>query len=152
MRQSDHASLSALLHDVGVLVLAATHPAELQQARASTATRLSQIDIERELVGVTHGQVGAYLLGIWGFPQVVVEAVAYHENPASVSHREFGVLSAVYVADRLVHEIAPASSDPVRCGDSLDVAYLESLGVAGKLSEWRALVRDLGSASSEAVG
>lgn len=47
------------------------------------------LDAEKQILGVTHPQVGAFLLGLWGLPDTVVEAVALHhaddiENPTHV--------------------------------------------------------------------
>ena len=40
---------------------------------------------EREIFGVTHAEVGAYLLGLWGIPFPIVEAVAFHHRPNEVA-------------------------------------------------------------------
>jgi len=78
---------AALLQDIGVLLLAAKAPEELARPEA-----------ER---GFTHAEVGAYLLGVWGLPTTVVEAVAHHHDAPGVRHRAFEVMDAVYVAVRL---------------------------------------------------
>jgi HD-like signal output (HDOD) protein len=58
---------AGLLSDLGLLLLAAKAPELLRRD-------------EGEL-GFTHGAVGAYLLGLWGLPPAVVEAVAFHHEP-----------------------------------------------------------------------
>jgi HD-like signal output (HDOD) protein len=92
--------------------------------------------MEVDAFGTSHAETGAYLLGFWGLPFVVVEAVARHHDPETVSHSEFDVLSAVHVADLLAREVETGSSASLTAGR---LAYLEKLGVLDKLDGWRAL-------------
>ncbi len=102
---ADNAYISALLHDVGKLLLNA-HCAEecagiMQEVRASNR-RVA--DVEAERLGLTHAQVGAYLLGLWGLPSAVVHAVAFHHSETP----EPGGLSSAdvaYFANLLDHDI-----------------------------------------------
>jgi HD-like signal output (HDOD) protein len=90
---------------------------------------------EIEALGSSHAEIGAYLLGIWGLPFTVVEAVARHHDPETVPHTEFDVLSGVHVADLLARELETGNTEP---WSTERLAYLESLGVADKLDGWRA--------------
>jgi HD-like signal output (HDOD) protein len=97
----------------------------------------SSYDAELKTLGVTHAEVGGYLLGLWGLPYPVIEAVANHHAPWNVDTREAGMLAATYIANGLVHDLLSAGAS----GDqpsSLDPTYLESLGVTGKMADWRA--------------
>ncbi|HKN39585.1 MAG TPA: HDOD domain-containing protein [Acidimicrobiia bacterium] len=58
---------AGLLSDVGLVLLAAKAPELLRRDEAE--------------LGFTHGAAGAYLLGLWGLPPGVVEAVAFHHEP-----------------------------------------------------------------------
>jgi HD-like signal output (HDOD) protein len=74
-RRADPAARSdaftaGLLSDVGVLLLAAKAPELLGRDESD--------------LGFTHGGLGAYLLGLWGLPPRVVEAVAFHHDPVVV--------------------------------------------------------------------
>lgn len=62
---------AGLLSDVGLLLLAAKAPELLRRDEAD--------------LGFDHGGIGAYLLGLWGLPPKVVEAVAFHHDPAVVA-------------------------------------------------------------------
>lgn len=74
----------------------------------------------------------------WGLPFPIVEAVAYHHAPGAVSSGAFDILAAVHVADALALERTADTAGGGRT-DLLDMAFLEKIGVAGKLAEWRAL-------------
>lgn len=136
-RQGESAFMAGMLHDVGQLILATRLPEHF--ARALGRARGSSDDlhtIERELLGVTHAELGAYLLGLWGLPYPVVEAVAHHHSPTRVSQRSFDILSAVHVANLLAHEHGGGARA------ALDEQYLEGLGVGGQLAAWRQLAAD----------
>ncbi|WP_305804169.1 HDOD domain-containing protein [Stenotrophomonas sp. YIM B06876] len=78
-----------------------------------------------------HAEAGAYLLGLWGLPMPIIEAVAFHLQPQRSNIRSFWVTGAVHVATAL------ASGLPV------DEQYLARVGVAAKLDGWRNSANDL---------
>jgi HD-like signal output (HDOD) protein len=134
---AEDAFMAGMLHDVGVLVLMSRRPEHLGRllAAAREANRPLH-EVEREREGVTHAEVGAYLLGLWGLPYRIVEAVAHHHEPARVEREDFDVLGAVHVANGLAHEQAGGWTGGA---SALDLAYLARAGVAERLAEWRAL-------------
>lgn len=75
----DDAFLAGMLHDVGKLVLAQSMPEQFGEVLA-TARDNSAIHAEREVLQTTHADIGAYLLGLWGLTDAVVESVAFHER------------------------------------------------------------------------
>ncbi len=101
----DAAVVASLLHDIGKLVLAYKMPNRFARLLASAKSEQRPLyRIEEELWGITHAEVGAYLLGLWGLPIQVTEAIAYHHTPSAVPHRGFDAISAVYIANLLAHE------------------------------------------------
>lgn len=102
-----------------------------------------------EAMGVTHAQVGAYLLSLWGLPPTVVEAVAEHHTPERGAAHSFSAITAVHVADILAHQFHPTDLPSPKMPQD----YLESLGVANRLSRWREMAHQapeelLGNGSS----
>jgi HD-like signal output (HDOD) protein len=92
--------------------------------------------VEEEILGISHAEIGAYLLGLWGISYPIVEAVAHHHHPGRVLEQPaFGVLGATHVADVLARE--QIGGDPGL--SELDEPYLQALGVAENLPEWRAI-------------
>ena len=137
----DEAFIAGLLHDTGKLILAENLPR--QYAEVLESTRGKQIPLwqaERDAFGSSHAEVGAYLLGLWGLSNPVIEAVAYHHNPAANIHNKFTPLTAVYAADSLEHQENSREIDgPV---PTFDMDYLESLHLADHLPAWRAAAQD----------
>ncbi len=84
--EADRAFLAGLLHDIGKLILAA-HFSEQYNAVLETVRRDNRSihAVEREILGVTHAEAGAYLMGLWGVKPEIVKAIALHHSPASVS-------------------------------------------------------------------
>lgn len=143
-KPAEDAFTASILHDVGKLIFASRLPEHF--ARVLTATRTlgrSMHVIETDLVGVTHAEVGAYLLGLWGLPYAVVEAVASHHAPSRVPHREFDVVDAVYVANLLTEEQAQPLDD-----GELDMDHLAALGVADRLPSWRNLAAKIAESAA----
>jgi len=148
-RESEDAFTGGILHDIGKLILATRRSGNESGTalRSATSIASSEPRSETEVNGVTHAEVGAYLLGIWGLPYSVVEAVAYHHNPLAVRHKTFDVVDAVYIANILAQE--SPEQDPA-LPDRLDRSHLAHLGVEGMVAEWRRLVQTLRSAEASA--
>lgn len=144
---ADDAFMAGMLHDIGELLLAVHKPELWQQLQAEARlTGVSPAAVEMRRGGASHATVGAYLLGLWGLPLHIVEAVAHHHTPSSVVDGTMDVLAAVHVADGLLHEMAASPLADVSVpdgGSHVDESYLAAIGRAGRLPEWRALAREL---------
>jgi HD-like signal output (HDOD) protein len=110
-RKADEAFVAGMLRDMGHLLLAP----RLAQAAATN-------------VGPEeHAALSAYLLGLWGIPHSVLEAVTFHEHPERVEHDTLEVLDIVNLADSVIGRLAPSPFQPPA---SCDRARLERLGVS----------------------
>jgi putative nucleotidyltransferase with HDIG domain len=96
----EHA-LAGLLHDCGKVVIAQVFPAEYDKIRQLTASRAClQLEAEQEVLGVTHAEVGHWLLKKWALPDTLVYPIAYHH--AFHARRDHADRTAiVHVADIL---------------------------------------------------
>lgn len=139
----DDAYTAGLLHEVGLLILASQMPDELSRASAHAEEhQLTLQQAEQDIFGVTHGELGGYLLDLWGLPESVVDAIAYHYAPSQqpdASYEEaaesgFTPVTAVHVANYFCEERGDAMLD---YGDPrLDVDHLEELELLHKTSMW----------------
>lgn len=131
----DAAIVAALLHDIGKLVIACKLPDRFARLLArARAEQQPLYRIEEQFWGITHAEIGAYLLGLWGLPIRVTEAIAYHHAPAAVPHTGFDALSALYVANLLAHE-----QEGTRCPQEWDLRFLEDRGVLDRLPAWKTM-------------
>lgn len=118
------ARTAALLAEVGLLVPGVDALCAAQAGRSEAPP--------------TPTLVGAYLLGLWGLPNCVVEAVAHHRQPSQVPQSHFGVLGIVHVATFLAR------------GEALDGDYLASMGVTERVAGWKRRADDMGDADDDA--
>jgi HD-like signal output (HDOD) protein/ActR/RegA family two-component response regulator len=125
----EDAFTAGMLHDMGKLMLADCLPWEFSEALALAANEQIPLhEAERRLFGATHAGLAAYLFGLWGLPAAIVEAVAFHHEPEKSQLQQFSALTAVHVANALC--------DDSRAG-ALNLSYLEKIGVAHRLDDWR---------------
>ena len=100
------AGVAGLLHDVGQLIMlvhdAAAYFGVLHRSEGKEE---KLVDMEREIFGVDHAQLGGYLLALWGLPDNIVDAVSGHQGSISImAHPLSTTVRAVYVAEWLLQE------------------------------------------------
>lgn len=136
-RTAEEAFLAGMMHDAGKMILACNEPERFEAAQTlAERDAVDRTTLERRMFGASHAAVGAYLLGLWGLPTAVVEAVAFHHNPSAWSDSGFSALTAVHVANALsMVDLTDdgALDDPL---DELDEVYLQRLRLAGRMPAW----------------
>jgi HD-like signal output (HDOD) protein len=104
------AYIAGLLCDVGRLVLASAAPERLYVTEAESAQRgVPAYVAEQATWGATHAEIGAYLLGLWGLPFQIVEAVANHHAPERAAADRLGLPQLVWLAACIVEQQEPAA-------------------------------------------
>jgi HD-like signal output (HDOD) protein/ActR/RegA family two-component response regulator len=99
----DDAWLAGLLHDIGYWILIQECPEELGRAiELARAEDLPLVECERRITGASHAEIGAYLLGLWGLPYSIIEAVALHHTPGSVTAHGYDLVGALAVSHALL--------------------------------------------------
>lgn len=134
--QIGEALVSGLLHDVGRLILAAVYPKaySLVNQRREPAIALGSREVQ--VFGATHAEVGGYLLGLWGLPDPVVDAVTFHHHPVTGNSTGFTALTAVHVAEALLEKKG-------REGEGMSFPYLDSLELTHRVPAWEDLLSSL---------
>ena len=92
----DEGGLIALVHDIGQVVLAALGKPFEAAAEELRRRGAYPLQIERQLCGTTHAEIGADLLESWHFPRDMVEAVRFHHAPSGSGR---ALASLLYVAE-----------------------------------------------------
>lgn len=101
--QAEKAFTAALLHDIGKIVLARFIPLGLAEIMdAVREDQLAMYDAEKKVLGLSHPALGAWVLGRWGLPAPVVEAVEFHHHPTR-AQTSFDLAAIVYLANILAH-------------------------------------------------
>jgi HD-like signal output (HDOD) protein len=142
---ADDALLAGLLHKIGYWVLLQECPKEL--ARAVEIARTQSIPLpvaERELIGASHAEVGAYLLGLWGLPHPVVEAVAFQHTPSQLAHSQFDVLTALVLAESLTLGDTPLVSGALERDQQIDDEFVRGVLLPFDWQEAQRRVTEIG--------
>ncbi|RCK78284.1 MAG: response regulator [Candidatus Ozemobacter sibiricus] len=140
----DVAMTAGLLHDIGKLLLPDL-PGYLDRLRPGLTTGALLADLEYQEFATSHAEIGAYLLGLWGFPDDIVEAVALHHRPLRLAPAGFSTVTAVTAANALLDAEAGKPA-------AVEAAYLDRIGLAGRLAVWQELAAALWQEARAAHG
>ena len=132
----DDSFMAGLLHDLGKPILSINFPERYGKIqKVAKEKNLSLSEAESELIGAAHSEVGAYLAGLWGLPDPIVEGLAFHHYPTKCQGQGFSPLLAVHVADVLEHQ--EDSSDGEQTKPQINSDYLSKLGMLDRLAVWQ---------------
>lgn len=145
----EHCFTSGVLHDCGKLILAASLPEKYNKAlKIMELEKISLCEAEKRIFGTSHAEIGAYLLGLWGMPDLMLETVAFHHNPGDCPTPSFQQLTCVHLANCFSNELRQKEKGFDNTVN-LDLNYLERLEVSDRLEEWRNICFE--SISEEAI-
>ncbi len=95
--------IAGLLHDLGQLIfLANAWESYYAMVRQSGGDEHQLLQMELEQFGVGHPELGAHILSLWGLPEEVVQAVAYHHDGSKPLADAPLPSKAVYIAEWLL--------------------------------------------------
>jgi HD-like signal output (HDOD) protein len=141
IRAQEDAYCAALLSAIGALVLLEHHPSDVARVKAEIVAGADPLDAESGVFGANQFHVGSYLLGLWGFNQPVVEAVAFLGRPSTAPLGVLDTAGIVHAARVLAGPspiYAPMEKDGNIGGLLLDKGYFETVGKIGRLASWAA--------------
>jgi putative nucleotidyltransferase with HDIG domain len=136
------ATIAGLLHDLGKLLLANSLPMEYQEVlKLAAADAIPTWQAEQRVLGASHAEIGAYLLALWGLPQRVVEAVAWHHRPSDSRVLTGKTIAMVHAANIIAHQERVLSGHagvivPALDWSAVDWPYLETLDLADRFNQW----------------
>lgn len=94
------AFIAGLVHDLGKLIIAVALPgAHAAIMHQHIHTGASHRAAEQRVLGASHAEIGAYLLGLWGLPLPIIDAIAHHDDDTVAATP---VLAALREAHRAV--------------------------------------------------
>jgi putative nucleotidyltransferase with HDIG domain len=120
--QRDRLMVTALLHDIGKLVLLHAYPGYPTQVHGNARTPEERIHRERRELGVDHALVGGVLARRWGLPKSIAATIERHHHEEATDEAAF-----VRLADMLAHY---AQGTPISPAELLKVAKVVGLGSA----------------------
>ena len=133
----DTAFMAGMLHDIGKLLVATHLSDNFTQILDAMQTRgIPMIQAEKEILGTSHAAVGAYLLGLWGLPEPIIAATAFHHTPECKNGKRPNVQLIIHVASAFSYsDMGTLLGDAPL--DQMDYTFLEQSGCLDQLSAWR---------------
>lgn len=102
---ADEAFLAGMIHDMGILVSLQLWPEQLRhvcdRAKAAAGTTTTFCDLERDIIGTDHQQLGQALAETWKFPHSCQLVAGHHHNPAALGEQSRLLVALVYAADTI---------------------------------------------------
>lgn len=131
---------AGLMHDIGKLVFLVNMPEKFTRAlQLSHDENIPLYQAEMDIFQASHQSVGAYLLDLWGFPDCIVEAVAFHHDPEKLADDRLNPTIAVHVSNYFEHMLNPNRKE-LKANESesdlLNIEYLKSAGLGKKVRRW----------------
>ena len=107
LNETEELYAAGILHDIGKIIFISYAPNEYEYVLSETKKKkLLLVDMEKEMFGTTHAEIGGFLLGLWGFRNKVVEAVLFHHKPPDTSKRQLSPLAVTYCTNALANELS----------------------------------------------
>lgn len=131
-RKPESLFIAGLLHDIGRLVMLSANPEGFARVIQIAAERdCHLVDVEAEIFGCDHTAVGAAIAQHWNFPADIVEALAFHHNPAQTAP---GSLAAIiHYADGI------AKALDLEGAENTQMARLQSAAIDALGLDWQTL-------------
>ncbi len=141
----DEAYTAGLLHDIGLLIIATKMTAKFTDAlQLRQEKNISLYRAEKEIFGTSHAEIGGFLLDLWGLPESIVQAIAYHLYPSAVPEKSyemagpgedtFSSLTAVHVANYLCEDQDSMIENGAKA--EVDSIHLEETQLSNRLEDW----------------
>ncbi len=120
------AYLSGLLHNIGFMIMAHCFPDEFvslsKEIEANPKAVI--IDLEQQVYGLTHAEVGADLMRRWDLPEKVIHVMRHHHDEQYEGEHQRDVL-LVQLANRLMANMNMGDETRIE----IDSHLLETLGL-----------------------
>ncbi len=97
----EEAYLAGLLHNLGKLLLLTNFPKEYIASLPLQKNRSDICDVERQQIGVTHCEAGAWLIKHWKLNSFMADAVLYHHEPIARVKNSFPLVKITSLAHTL---------------------------------------------------
>jgi HD-like signal output (HDOD) protein len=127
--------LAGILHDIGRLILVSELPDQYCQVIDLAREQKITLAVAEQMVfGAEQSAVGAYLIGLWGFPSPIVEGIGFNHSLDKYPTDSFTPALAVHIANVLYYR--HRQKEIVGLAQQLHSAIIERLALQDKVPDW----------------
>ncbi len=132
--------LGGLLHNLGILVMVEGMPDVTKGLLEESKEKGKNLfELELNTLQATHSDVGAYLLGLWGLSNPIIECAAYYHRPSLCAAKKPEALMCVHAACVMMQEAEGGEFSGSIL--SLDEEYLKAVSRNDRVSDWRGFLK-----------
>ncbi len=134
----DNSFIAGLLHDIGKLVMLAKMDKQYEEATLLAGEEgICLRSAEKRIFNAVHDDFGAYLMGLWGMPGPVIEAIGFHHRLDNYPDNQFSPTIAVHLANAFYYEKHPDTI--TTAPHAVNISHLKTIGLGDKIEPWREL-------------
>ncbi len=134
----DNSYVAGVLHDIGKLILVSEMESYYREALLlARQEKISLRQAEQEVFNATHCDMGAYLMGLWGFQSDIVEAIGFHHQLGEYPAYTFSPALAVHIANAMYYKFN--KDEVIGAVPEFNEEYLQKIGMGDKLQKWQDL-------------
>jgi len=127
--QQEEYFIGGLLHDIGKIPLNEIFFEDYVKCiRMADMRRFPLVQMEKQILGITHEEVGKMIAEKWRLTSETLDCLLYHHDPGKVEKEKFKLVSAVYMANNYcnLNQIGFSGN---RYSGALDAGILEKTGI-----------------------
>jgi HD-like signal output (HDOD) protein len=95
------AFVAGMLHDIGIQLTARYFPQQFQKIIEMTKeNQVSYFQAEKAVLGVTHEDIGHFMVSKWNLPGNLAQVLGYHHNPSQLGEENI-TLNIVHLTDSM---------------------------------------------------
>ncbi len=138
----DNSFIAGLLHDIGKLVMLAKMDKLYEKTTLLAGEEgISLRSAEKRIFNAVHDDFGAYLMGLWGMPGPVIEAIGFHHRLDNYPEDQFSPAIAVHLANAFYYEKYPDTI--TTAPHAVNIPHLEAIGLSDNIEQWRELCSEI---------